>query len=236
MEELENRLTHMVRSMQAEIKAMKKEQGEMKTQIHDLMAENETLKAEVTELRGNQEATDLTLDDHENRSKRNNLVIHNLDPVVENESWGDCQKAVQTLIAEKLKIKEPIEIERAHRMGMLRPGRTRPVVVKFLKWGDKEKVKKSGKKLSGTNIFINEDFSARIRAHRRALVKYAKDNADGRKWTVQYNTLIMDSKPYHFDEERDMVVERRARAPREQRPPAGEQQEDRRRSHSREAQ
>ena len=125
----------MVRAMQAEIKVMKKEHGEMKSQINDLKAENETLKAEVTELRGKQEEAELTLDDHENRSKRNNLVIHNLDPVVENESWGDCQKAVQTLIAEKLDIKEPIEIERVHRTGMLRPGKTRPVVVKFLKWG-----------------------------------------------------------------------------------------------------
>ena len=207
--ELENKQTHMIRSLQAEVKALKKDNTELRQQMDDLSAENEAMRVEVTELREKQEEVEVTLDDHANRSRRNNLVIYNLDSKQENETWDDVKETVKDLIAKKLKIKEPVEIERAHRTGVIRQGKTRPVVVKFLRWGDKEKVKKSGRQLQGTNVFINEDFSPRIRAHRRHLVNYAKKNAGQKRWTVQYDTLLIDSKPYYYDEGTDMVMERR---------------------------
>ena len=54
-------------------------------------------------------------------------------------------------------------IERAHRVGRPRPDtKPRKIVARFLNYKDREAVFKANKKLHGTNMFVNEDYSDRV--------------------------------------------------------------------------
>ena len=73
------------------------------------------------------------------------------------------------LLQSKLNINaEAIEIERAHRTGRRSgTGRPRHIVVKLLRYKDKEKIMRSSKSLKGSGVFINEDFSSRVMMRRQ---------------------------------------------------------------------
>jgi superfamily II DNA/RNA helicase len=60
-------------------------------------------------------------------------------------------------------------IERAHRIGRNRRGNPKPIVVKFLRYPDKELVKRSASKLKGTSIGIVEQFPKEIADTRKSL-------------------------------------------------------------------
>lgn len=75
------------------------------------------------------------------------------------------------LLSEQLKIDSKlVELERAHRIGQYATGRTRTVVVKLLRYKDKEEILKRSKILKGTRYYIKEDFSESVRLKRKELV------------------------------------------------------------------
>ncbi len=43
----------------------------------------------------------------------------------------------------------------------------RPVVVCFEKWSDKDEIMRKSKLLKGTNVYVGEDFSKRVKEHVR---------------------------------------------------------------------
>ncbi|KAI8514789.1 hypothetical protein Bbelb_073800 [Branchiostoma belcheri] len=107
----------------------------------------------------------------ENQSRRNNLLF---DGVADNkqENWSQCEQKVRDILKDKLKL-DPlkIEIERSHRNGKFQEdGRPRPIVVKLLRYKDKEVIMQRAKNLKGSNIFINEDFSDAVRQKRKELL------------------------------------------------------------------
>ena len=54
-----------------------------------------------------------------------------------------------------------------------------PVVVNFVSWRDREEVlRNAANKLRGTNIYITEDMSKKMREHRHELQKYARQASD----------------------------------------------------------
>ena len=62
-------------------------------------------------------------------------------------------------------------IERAHRFGRPRPdSKPRKIVAWFLNYKDREAVFKAKKKLYGTNMFVNEDYSDRVIKKRTELM------------------------------------------------------------------
>ena len=85
----------------------------------------------------------------EDRFRRNNLRF---DGVSESpsENWEQSVEIIKNLIRNKLEITDKIEIERAHRVGVKRPGinpRPRPLVVKFLRFVDRDRILRSSGKL-----------------------------------------------------------------------------------------
>ena len=79
-----------------------------KLEFDNLTNEMETLKKRLEE-------TEIKLDDIENRSKRNNVVVFNFP---EGEEEGDCQKFFGKLL-ENCNVRFVV-IQRAHRTGRLR--------------------------------------------------------------------------------------------------------------------
>ena len=89
------------------------------------------------------------------------LVFYNL-PEVDKE---DSSATVRDVLANKMEIdaNNEIEIERAHRLGRKRgDGKPRPIVTKFLRYRDKEFIRKSAYLLKGTKFGIAEQFPKEI--------------------------------------------------------------------------
>ena len=108
----------------------------------------------------------------EDRSRRNNIRIEGV--VQESyESWDQTETMVNNLLKDKLEI-ENVKIERAHRTGRTNEEKTRTIVCKLLDYKDKLKIMQNRKKLKGTNIYINEDFSKETREHRKKLWEEVK--------------------------------------------------------------
>lgn len=79
-------------------------------------------------------------DDLENRSRRNNIIFHGLAEQSK-ETSADLLANISRLITATLKIECP-QIERCHRIGRVREGHPRPVILKLLNFNSKFSVLK----------------------------------------------------------------------------------------------
>lgn len=133
------------------------------------------------------------------QSKRNNIIINGI-PETKRETWDDTEAKVRKLLAEKLEMDEKkIEVERAHRTGPPAPpeGRHRPIVVKFLKWKDKAAVMARARKLKGTDIYLNEDYSEAVKQKRKELIPLMKkERENGNIAYIRFDKLIVHP-PFH---------------------------------------
>ena len=83
-------------------------------------------------------------------------------------------------------------LERAHRVRPRREGKPRPIVARFLRYSDREAVIRNGRKLRGTNIFVNEDLCAAsqaIKSSQFPLLKQA--GAQGKIAFFRHTKLII---------------------------------------------
>lgn len=121
----------------------------------------------------------------ENQSRRNNLVLEGTEESAD-ETWAVSETKVRKVFTEVLKINperaKSIAVERAHRTGRSgdRKERSRPVVVKFPNFKDREGIltmarEKRSMKMRGTGIYINEDFSDLVRQRRREQLPKLKE-------------------------------------------------------------
>lgn len=132
----------------------------------------------------------------ENQSRRNNVIIDGLIQENAYESWSDTEQMVREFLKNKLKIDpKSIEIERAHRTGSVKQntGKTRPIVVKFLRYKDKDLIlAKARAHLKNTLIYVNEDFSDLLRKKRADLIPAMKQARDEGKYAViNYDRLVI---------------------------------------------
>ena len=116
------------------------------------------------------------LDDLENRSRRNNLRFEGI-PESPNETWQESESKVKHLISSHMpEVGTDFVIERAHRVGTPRSdSKPRKIVARFLNYKDREAVFKAKKKLHGTNMFVNEDYSDRVIKKRTELIPKLKE-------------------------------------------------------------
>ena len=127
----------------------------------------------------------------EDRSRRSNLRIDGV-PENANEMWSVTEQKVQKILKENLDITQNIEIERAHRMGNTRNNQPRTIIMKLLRYKDKELILNSAKKLKNTNISIYEDYSDetyKIRKHLAEQMKVERKN--GMYCVIKYDKLIV---------------------------------------------
>ncbi|KAI8483400.1 hypothetical protein Bbelb_388630 [Branchiostoma belcheri] len=101
----------------------------------------------------------------------------------------------EEVLRNKLRLNtDNIEIEQAHRNG--KPGeQPRPIVVKFLRYKDKQNILRQAKMLKGTQIFINEDFSDKIRQKRKDLqpaLRAARER--GQVAYIRFDKLIISDR------------------------------------------
>ena len=93
------------------------------------------------------------------------------------ENEIELEKRVKDLVKKKLNIDDDIEMDRIHRTGAKRENHPRTVIFRVLRYKDKMKILKEGRKLKGTNIWINEDYSRKTVEMRKVLLQQIKTRA-----------------------------------------------------------
>ena len=146
------------------------------------------LESMVVGLEGRNKDLESKIVRQEAYSRRENVLI---DGIRESHN-ENCTEKVQQLFRD-MGVGE-CELQRCHRIGIRSAHQTRPrtIITRFVKFGDKMKVMKNGNKLSGKNIYINDDYPqqwASKRASLRPVLKLAKK-------TDQSATLVQDKLRY----------------------------------------
>lgn len=161
---------------------------------------------EITSLRNLVSALEMKIDDLENRSRRNNLIIHGI-PKEKNEDPSSLDTIVNGKIISDILKTEPVPIERIHRLGKPATKKVRPVILKLLDHRDKNRVLKNCFKLKGSSFAISEDFSSRVRDVRRKLWNCAKKfKHAGDKVIMNYDKLRINGELLIWDCEKDDIA------------------------------
>nr|KAG5685191.1 hypothetical protein BaRGS_011090 [Batillaria attramentaria]KAG5689412.1 hypothetical protein BaRGS_017930 [Batillaria attramentaria] len=195
MSENMNSLSESVSSLQAKVQ-------DLTDEVKELRDDNEDLREENTELKKTLQQMEHKVDDLENRSRRNNIIVHGLPSVTsvgdKQETWEQCEQALQNMFQEKLGINEEMILDRAHR---LRPGDSKsPIVARFAFSKDKERVMRAKLKLKGTDIFVGDDFSKNVRDIRKKLSPFLKKAKEEKKLCkMVFDHLVMEGKRYVYD-------------------------------------
>ncbi len=186
-----------LKDMRESFFGLKEEVQELRDEISDLRRVNEDLKSDNVNLRKRMADIERQTDDLECRSKRNNLIIYGL-PRVENETWHECEEVVQELLTDKLEMHESPQFDRVHRLSA-KPNS--PIVARCTFYKDKETIMKAKTKLKGSNVFISEDFSLRVREIRKKLLPHLKAAKDEKKKaTMVYDHLLINGKKFILNE------------------------------------
>ena len=174
-------------------------QGEMKglrEEVSDLRLENDDLKRSNCDMKKQIDELERKTDDLEGRSKRNNLIFYGL-PRQEKETNVECEAMLKDLITDKLELADDIVFDRAHRLNS-KPNS--PVIARCVFFKDKVKILKAKRKLQGSQIFIGEDFSARVKEIRRRLTPHLKvKRNEGCRVSIVFDHLLVDGKRYSVD-------------------------------------
>lgn len=159
--DLKESVTHVLQTGETAIKQSKQNEA----RIESIECELKNLKCKLSK----EHDARLKL---ETFSRRSNLRFLGI-PEEEREQ---SEALVRKILREKMDIQEnDIYVERCHRLGPKSPGKTRPIIIKFTMFKDRELVWGNKLKLRGTDIFITEDFPAEIESKRSVLMPVFKE-------------------------------------------------------------
>ena len=176
-----------LKSANEDVKRLNSKCKDFESVIKTLETKNKTLEDKTNDL--------------EFRSMRENLLFHGIEES-QNENY---ELLVKRFIAEDLEIGEDIKIDRAHRLGKPK-GRTRPIVVKFHKYRQRELVRvTAGDKfeaLKTVNKGVGVQQTKAVLQKRRDMNEiYDREKAAGRqmKW-AEAKPLVRDGDAGNFRE------------------------------------
>lgn len=177
-QQVDSKLESVVHIVDKDITSMKNELTAMKT-------DNKQLRDHILRL--------------ESQSRRDNLIFNGVQEK-ENEN---CMKVVYQILKDKMGFTNPqkcIKISRCHRLGPKSQHQTRPIIFKLHYFPDREMIWDKRRKLTGSNVFISEDFPNEIKQRRQQLEPIRrKAIAEGRRATLSVDRLIIDGRTYTTD-------------------------------------
>ncbi|XP_077538693.1 uncharacterized protein LOC144151497 [Haemaphysalis longicornis] len=140
------------------------------------------------------------IDDLDNRSRRNNLIVRGVEEE-ESEDEAVVLSKVNDDIFGKLLGSKCSSIGRIHRLGKKIPERDRPVILKVADFRDKAKILKNCRNLKGTQFSISEDYSKRVVEIRNKLwISSADERAKGAKTKLIFDKLKVNNVLYGWNE------------------------------------
>lgn len=100
---------------------------------------------------------------------------------------------------------DPSNLERSHRLGRFTENKSRPIIVKLLRFKDKESILAAGHKLKNTTFAVREDFSESVRLARGKLYQFAEPQ--NVPFKIRFDKLHIHNKRYIYDPISDCVKE-----------------------------
>ena len=159
----------------------------------NLSKQKQKHKEDINELWKDNDQLCERLRDLEDRSRRDNLRIDGIAEL-ENETWEQTEEILHNLFKEKLEL-ENISVERAHRVGNKGKNNKRTIVLKLASFKDKLKIISEARKLKGTNISINEDYSKETLEIRKEKWKEVKElRKNGTYAILVYDKVVIKGK------------------------------------------
>ena len=202
----------------------------MKEQNIRLTKQVTDLQATVCRLESRTRDTEIKNERLEAQSRRDNLRFHGFDDR-RDENWEESESKVRVYISEELGVDDSsIQIERAH--GLRSKNTPRPIIVKFTRYKDREKVLKAyrEKRKAQNNaapdgamadpnggddephdirrdIRVSEDFPERVIKVRTKLYPFLKSSLEkDYDAYLKYDRLIVDGQEYEYDYTRERPV------------------------------
>ena len=167
---------------------------------NDASETKEKSKSDILNATKNIEFLNSKTQDLEDRSRRCNLVFFGVpesdDPREENCDKMICDILKNYQIINRNEAHEGL-LERAHRLGRIKPEQTqpRPIIVCCGSFKDKEYILYNAYKLKGSKLIITEDFSRATLDIRRQLVNKGKEaknkHPEVQSFQIKYRRLIL---------------------------------------------
>lgn len=179
--------------MRSDLDKAAEEREKIKKDIKDLNAkateEREQMRNELTDLKG--------------RSMRNNLLFYNFPEQSTDQKNEKCEEKIYEFCELELEmpnVRSDVKIERAHRIGAFKRGKTRPIVARFNNYKDKEEVKKIGfSKLANSRFSVGDQFPKLVQDRRRKLMPVKKAAMrEGKRAVFSYDKLYIEGELYEF--------------------------------------
>lgn len=186
-------------------------------QIEVTVEETKELRNQMTSIKKNVSSvqTELTecqrkLVDLEDRSRRNNLMVFGVS-----EDAGETadilrSKVLDGIFVEKLGIRTN-SVERLHRVGR-KTNRSRPIIVKFFDYNEKNNLLKKRRLLKGTKITLEHDYSWVTLQKRKLLWESSKPNRDnGETAFLIHDKIKIGNDIFEWDDAKGQVCKEKNR-------------------------
>ena len=152
------------------------------------------------------------------KNRKNNLVFYGVKPhlvvgnqtVVDPDDQDECEAIIKHLFSTQMQVTREIPLTKVVRLwnGPSFRG-SKPILVCFHLYKDKEEIlRKNASLLKGTNIYVTEDFSRKVRKHREELLKFARAlraKNESLRFSVQYDRLYVENDIYLYNEVEERV-------------------------------
>ncbi|KAK3909296.1 LINE-1 retrotransposable element ORF1 protein [Frankliniella fusca] len=166
------------------IKPVAKSIQSLTDEITDLKIE---LRAKDDKISKLESYVETRLDELEQYGRRNNLRIFGI-PEEENENTDDI---ILDLAAKMEVMMHRSCIDRSHRIGRRIPGTPRPIIAKFVDYGNRRSLYEAKKNLKGTKIVVREDLTAlRSKVLKEAIFQYGVKRVWTRDGVIKINVVL----------------------------------------------
>ena len=209
----------LLNSLKDKYDALETKLQNMNEEIMKLVGDNKRLKDKCIEL-------ETRCENSEAQSRRQNLILHNIPSKKDGqETWEDTEVMVREHL-KSIDVREDVKLERCHRLNPRK--KDSAVIVKFSYYKDKERVfakererkqekrgretrsMRQGHKADENEVYITEDFTARVRRVRSMLKPYMDEAFKKReKVRLAYDRLVIEGKTYWYDDAAKCLVDKK---------------------------
>lgn len=187
MEERDERMERKIDAFQNELSKINRENKQLKS-------ENQQLKQRIT-------TQEKRMEEIEREIRKRRIIIHGIKEQDEEKDIQVKEKVRTVLRDMEIKIVMEEEITEIRRIGNQQIGKVRPILLELRNWSKKMEILKATKKLQGTKIYMEEDYSKEIQGQRKELIKHRNTiRAKGHHAIIRYNRLIINGDTYTLEQ------------------------------------
>lgn len=200
------RIEKMFQQIEMNMKQMNDKFDAFTLEMNQMKDENKKLKEKVAQQEGR-----ITYLERETR--KNNIIIKGVVDE-ENENTNKTEEKVANIIQKigtDINVKE--DLEQTRRIGKYIKDKKRPILVKVIRGNKKVQILQNARKLKGTDIWIDEDYTKEVVEERKMLIPHMKEARNkGHRAQLKYNKLIINDEIYRandFTNKEELIKEGR---------------------------